>query len=193
MGLVWTIIYAVIIVIIIRIFMVYWNNRIAGNKLVLLQPFLVGDSLDVLNIHGDTTMFTQKVKEYGYNIENFASTVDGKQQKINRQDNTYDIVTALFVVSKSPDKQQLLQDMIRVTKDKIVIADDVIENETDEFLSKCYKQLNGEYICHYSTKKWLKIFTKMGLVVDKIIDIDTYKFNVLYPISRRMFVLRKVS
>jgi len=166
----------------------YWNERNHDVKLNIIKPHLSDHSMKILNIGntGDNEIFNEKVRTCapGHNVTQFI--IDDTGDVLPYNDNSFELVMSLFVLEHIPNKRQILEEIIRVSHDKIIIMTDTTETQKDMILSS----MTGKQ-CLYSANKWIKIFTKMGLIVKKIVQLDAYKYNVLYPVSRCMFVLKK--
>jgi len=171
MGLLWIIICAVLILFVLQYFFNYWNERIATNKLLLLEPYIEDKTLYISNddIETDIDMISH----------NEIKTIN---------DNVYDTVIASFIVQYD---KQYISELLRISKKKIIIMEDINDTESDKTWISYHKKITGNNKFYLNTKQWLNLFEKMKLELEKTIEIDTQKFNILFPVSRKIFILNK--
>jgi len=118
---------------------------------------------------------------------------DGKSMPF--YDEAFTVCICCFVLHHVPFQKELLEEMKRVTKSRIIILEDVVENTTDRFLAFLHKVYSGfRYHSFYARFRndldWRRLFAVCGLRVDKDSDIEKTR-EITYPVSRRCYLLSK--
>ena len=115
---------------------------------------------------------------------------DGKN--IPYADHTFDVVLSISVLHHTQDQKKLLEELKRVSKDKIIIFEDV----PDSFIDSCLCRIHSLSAygrcseCFHTTNEWYRIFNYHGLRINKVLDVPR-SYSLLYPVKRKMFILNK--
>jgi len=118
---------------------------------------------------------------------------NGKNIPFN--DNTFSVVLCCFVLHHSQNQEKLIKEMKRVSKSKIFIFEDIPLTFFDRIMFKFhslhsemrYKSRRLEF---HNMEEWKEIFEKNNLNIEKIIEIKKSR-QLWYPVSRRLFILKK--
>ncbi len=107
----------------------------------------------------------------------------------------FSISICCFVLHHTQFQIELLDEIKRVTKSKIIILEDVIENLLDYPLVFIHQVYSRIYYKSLKTKfrsedDWRDLFSKSGLLVEKVKKIEKTR-EITYPVSRRAFILSK--
>lgn len=117
--------------------------------------------------------------------------IDGKNLPF--PENFFDVVLTSYVLHHSQDPIVLLKEAKRVSKDKVIVYEDL---PTEGFLSKLICQLHNftfnRFFQHQnnrlsfkSDKEWEKIFNSIGLSISHKKRVKSF-----YPVKQIQFVLR---
>jgi len=97
----------------------------------------------------------------------------------------------MFALHHAADQDALLNEVIRVTRKTIIIAEDVIETPFDRILANIHLETSvwskGEDSFH-SNKEWQVIFKQKNLHLEAVLPIPRYK-EPLYPVARCVYAL----
>lgn len=105
--------------------------------------------------------------------------------------NSMDTSLLFFVLHHTDDQEQLLRETKRVTKGKIIIGEDIIENQFDRVMGKIHlgtspwtKSENG----FRTDTGWKDLFKKLDLL---LVDELTIRRNTypVYPIARKIYIV----
>ncbi len=119
---------------------------------------------------------------------------DGK--KIPFKDKSFDVSLLIFVLHHADDAQLLLLEAKRVTKDKIIIYEDIITknpfDKIDSFLhgfafNKTWDLKNNATF--KTGPQWQKIFKDIGLKIIKKYPLPI-RARLFYPVYRMQFILK---
>lgn len=107
----------------------------------------------------------------------------------------FTVTICCFVLHHTQYQKELLDEMKRVTKSNIIILEDVNETIGDYFLLWIHKFYSGiRYKSHRvkfrSNNEWRDLFKKCGFFVKQEEKIEKTR-EITYPVSRRVYVLRK--
>jgi len=107
----------------------------------------------------------------------------------------FTVTICCFVLHHTQYQKELLNEMKRVTKSKIIIFEDVTENVTDQFLVFLHKLYSGFRYDSFNTRfrdnnGWKSLFAKCGLLVEKELSIEKSR-EITYPVSRRGYLMSK--
>jgi SAM-dependent methyltransferase len=112
-------------------------------------------------------------------------------------DNSFDVVLCLYILHHTNCKNhnKILNEMKRVSK-KIIILEDITDNIFDKFLSFFHKivslfKYKSNSFCFRSSNDWKKIFKNNNLSIINEKSI-TKKRDMIYPINRKLFVLKEI-
>ncbi len=115
---------------------------------------------------------------------------DGKNIPFN--DNCFDTALLMFILHHANQQVYLLNEAKRVSKNYLIVAEDIIQNPVDIVLSWLHLWTSvwskGERPFH-SDMKWQKIFQECGLELISTTDIPRSK-ELFYPVSRRIYILK---
>lgn len=158
----------------------YWDSRMDMNKFMIIKEHLPDIPLKILNHSGDR--ISEYLRKLDHEIYDESSDV--------YPNNTFDIIIGGNSTNKA------ISDMKRVLvpkKGKLILIEDVIDGDKDVLLGELNILANygGEKLHFYSDKKWRKKFNQLGLTISVSEKIDPYRYNILYPISKRIYVLQK--
>ena len=119
--------------------------------------------------------------------------IDGKNLPF--RDDEFDICFISYVLHHAKDPEELLKEAKRVTKDRIIIYEDLPEGKISDFICKIHGksfnyffQKNDEKGSFLTGKKWEEMFKKAGL---KLVSEKKASF-VFNPVKKKMFVLEKI-
>ena len=120
--------------------------------------------------------------------------IDGKHLPFG--DKSFDVVLINYVLHHSENPITLLKEAKRVTRDKIVVYEDLSEDIFSKFLCWFHKitfswlfQKNKVFDGMFkNTREWKDIFDKLGIktVFQKVFP------HTIYPLKRQMFVLENI-
>lgn len=164
-----------------------YHRRMASYIVRFLLP---GSTLDIGCADGEITGLLQK--KYGWVIDGIDMysdrypTYDGITLPFKSK--TYTQSYFCFVLHHARDPQKLLKEAIRVTRCRIIIAEDVAETPWQRFVASWHDWLANkisntlpdvEYPNNYlSTKQWIRLFHKCGLELIAAMPIKSTIFSV---------------
>jgi len=173
-------------------------DRFRNHKFHLIREHYGYSCLDVGSGDGDFAVFLQSegilttaidIADKGEHPEMQTKIFDGR--KIPFPAKSFDTSIAMFVLHYSQDPMQLLNELGRVTRSRIIIGEDVTDTALDKVLSRLHMwttpwgRSRGVF---YSDEKWRKIFQSRGSQLLKVIEIPRY-LEPTYPIHRRIYVI----
>lgn len=154
-----------------------------------------------LDIGSGTGRFANYLRNQGHRVRaidvvnkseypNLRMTVfDGKS--IPYGNKQFDTTVLMFVLHHTDHARALLKECIRVTKQKIVIGEDIMINNADRILGNIHlgtspwsKSTNG----FKTDPGWLKLFSSYNLKVVETVLIPRCTYPV-YPVIRKIYVL----
>jgi len=119
--------------------------------------------------------------------------IDGKNLPFD--DNEFDISFISFVLHHTRNAEHLLKEAKRVSRDKIIIYEDLAEGFVSSFFCRIHGFLfdkfcqTGDNPAFFkSEKEWEELFNSLGLSI-----IFKKKLKSLYPVKKIQFVLTKES
>lgn len=113
-------------------------------------------------------------------------------QDIPYRDNAFDTSLLMFVLHHTNMQQELMSDCIRVTRNYIIIAEDVIQNKFDALLGSIHLNTspwdkgNDSFRSH---NQWRDFFLKNNLELVETVTISRWAYPV-YPVARKIYVLK---
>jgi len=117
-------------------------------------------------------------------------------ERLPFKDKSFDAALLIFVLHHTRDSLLVLSEAKRVTKDKIIIYEDIITRNPfdtiDSFLHgfAFNKTWNLQNEASFKSKnEWLEVFKKLGLKVIKIYPLPI-RARLFYPACRMQFVLQ---
>jgi len=185
------------------IFYPVYKDR-ALKKCIECEPFIKKGS-KVLDLGCGTGIVGLAIKNYFQAEVLGADVVDQRTVNIPFQlingktlplpDNSFDVVYIAHVLHHTENYLNLLKESKRVSKDKIIIYEDLPEG----FLSNLFCQTHGflfNIICMFNREKnyfkqeerWVEIFNSLGF---QVVHKERLKVNSFYPIKYIQFVLIK--
>jgi SAM-dependent methyltransferase len=132
----------------------------------------------------DTVPLDINDEAYGFHSEVY----DGK--KIPYPDKYFDVVHCGYVLHHAPNQMELLDEMIRVSKNKIIIEEDTPVNSFDRYACSLHSDCGygGDIKLFHSPEEWKEIFESKGLKVE-MRSINRFIGIPHYPVQRYHFVL----
>ena len=119
--------------------------------------------------------------------------IDGKNLPF--KDNEFDVCVIGYVLHHAQESAVLLKEAKRVTKDKILIYEDLPEGKISNFFCKIHGrsfnyffQKNNENGKFLSSQNWKEIFEKSGL---KLV-FEKRASSVFNPLKKKLFILEKI-
>lgn len=134
--------------------------------------------LDITDKRNETNL---KIKVY-----------DGK--KAPYKDGSFDAVLAIFVLHHSGKPEEVLKEITRITRNRIIILEDLIYTRFDRLILTIWHTIptilfGGKMFFNFKTDQELKIqFNKLGL---KIVATEDFRFPSIKPTKERLYVLEK--
>lgn len=181
-------------------------QAINNNTYLHLKPYLTGFDL-VLDVGSGDGLIAKTIKEkngakvVSIDIIDISKTnikpliFDGMH--IPFPDNSFGISLCCFVLHHAKYPERLLKEIKRVTKTKVIIMEDIPETVLDSMLIFGHKIISK--IKYQSTimkfkkdAEWKLLFKKNYFTVEKNIKIKKDR-DWLYPVSRKMYVLKNKS
>ena len=116
-------------------------------------------------------------------------------QDIPFGDNKFTVSVCLFVLHHVRDQKKLLQEIKRVTKSTIIIFEDVPQTFFDNIFGFLHKvpslfRYQSSRVHLRNDNAWRDVFRTVGLVLNRTQAIKKTR-DLIYPISRRMYILEK--
>lgn len=179
--------------------------RAAGHIIREIKPY-VNQNTKVLDIGAGTGITAKRIfQELGVKIT-LLDVVDKKKvdlpliiyggQKLPFKDKSFDVSLLIFVLHHTQNSAAVLAEAKRVTKDKIIIYEDIITrnpfDKIDSFLhgfafNKAWNLQNEATF--KSEKEWKEIFKKLNLKIVKVYPLPI-RARLFYPVYRMQFVLQ---
>ncbi len=145
------------------------------------SQFLYENNHDVISI--DVT------NKFQYN--NDFRLFNGKQIPLENEEVNTSIF--MFVLHHTNDQIELLKEACRVTKDHIIIGEDIMNTSFDRIFGNIHLNTSpwakSKNLFH-SNEEWDKIFKSLNLKIIKTIKIPRSTYPI-YPVNRNIFVLKK--
>jgi ubiquinone/menaquinone biosynthesis C-methylase UbiE len=118
---------------------------------------------------------------------------DGKSMPF--YDEAFTVSICCFVLHHTKFQRELLKEIRRVTKSRIIILEDLTENTTDYFLTLLHKLYSGfryrSFCTHFrKNSSWKGLFLQCGFFIDEELNIGKNR-EPTYPVSRRGYILSK--
>lgn len=148
-----------------------------------------GHFSNYLNHNGHDITAVDVTNEFKYDL-NF-KTFDGT--KIDYKANSFNTSIIMFVLHHTDNQIELLREASRVTKDYIIIAEDIMVNKLDKVLGNIHLNTSpwekSNNLFH-STNSWEQIFKDLDLDLVETVKIPRNVYPI-YPVNRSIFVLKK--
>ncbi|MFY0683082.1 MAG: class I SAM-dependent methyltransferase [Balneola sp.] len=137
------------------------------------------------NDHNVTAIDVTNKFAYTHNFSEF----DGK--KIPYGDKIFDTSILMFVLHHTDDQIELLKEAARVTKNYIIIGEDIMKSSLDRALGNIHLNTSPwakSNDLFHTKEEWLEIFSSLNLKVVDTIRIPRSSYSV-YPVNRNIYVL----
>ena len=120
---------------------------------------------------------------------------DGKTMPF--YDEAFTVSICCFVLHHTPFQKELIEEMKRVTKSRIIILEDVIETPADHFLLFLHKiysgfRYNSFYTLFRNDHGWRKTLCHVRPYVDKELNIEKTREIDIPGFKARLFVDKKM-
>jgi SAM-dependent methyltransferase len=155
-----------------------------------------------LDIGTGTGRFASFLHGKGKEIQQIDIT-DRVEEKINfklfdgltvpLEDHSVDTVVINFVLHHTDHQEQLLEEAKRVTKEYIIIAEDIIENKFDRLMGNLHLGLSPwskSKIGFRRDREWCQLFESFELEVVHSLVIPR-KVYPIYPVARKIYILQE--
>jgi len=121
-------------------------------------------------------------------------TYDGSRMPYD--DNSFDVVSAIFVLHHCNDVDQVLSEMVRVARKKVVILEDIYRNALERRIVCAMDYIENRAISadmnipfnFRSAQEWEQAFEDRGLTVEKS---KCFKILTLLPVRHQAFWIVK--
>ncbi|MBU1906505.1 MAG: class I SAM-dependent methyltransferase [Candidatus Omnitrophica bacterium] len=118
-------------------------------------------------------------------------------QNIPFKDNQFTVTICTFVLHHVNNQRKLLLEIRRVTQSRIIIFEDVYQTFFDKILGFLHRfpsifRYQSQQVNLKSSKEWEDLFANIGLILEKVKIIKKTR-DLIYPISRRVYILKKQS
>ena len=170
----------------------FCKNIIGKNKRIL--DVGMGNGTIAKQVQKDYNADIKGVDVIDYNITDIPLTIyDGR--RIDFKDGSFDITLIMEVLHHCDDALAVLKEVKRVTKDKIIIFEDVYTSKIHKIVTYLYDfMMNIRHSVNVpfnfkNQREWVNIFRELGL---RLVEVKPYPHNPFYcPMKTRMFVLEK--
>ena len=174
------------------------HDHFLSFKYSKIKKFYGEKCLDIGSGYGHFTDFLKSQNHHVFAIDvvdkfkydHDFSTFNGKE--ISLEDDAVNTSVLMFVLHHTDDQIQLLKETARVTKDYIIIGEDVMKSRLDKALGKIHLNTSPwskSSDLFHSLDGWKKIFRDLNLELIETVDIARNIYPV-YPVSRNVFVLK---
>jgi len=191
-----------------------WRHRLlvwrAKRILKSFDGFLRrGDS--VLSVgDGDGYVARQMIRDHGVEVRGLeveiewpgrrteveCDTYDGRTMPYG--DGSFDCVTAVFVLHHCDDVEQVFREIVRVSRSRVVICEDVYRTRPgrlvvcgcDWLLNRCFGEGVNLPFNFRTVDDWHETFGRLGLEVESSKPFKLWKY---WPVTHQVFCLRKVG
>ena len=121
---------------------------------------------------------------------------DGKT--IPYADNSFDVSVAIFVLHHCDDPESILREMIRVSRKKIVIIEDIYDNRLEkaivclmDYIENKASFISASVPFNFRTpSQWGQIFDQHNL---ELIKSTEFKFSQYWPVRHHAYCLQKAQ
>lgn len=169
-------------------------------KYEMIQHYYGSKCLDIGAGNGSFSQFLSNqghqvkaidvVDKSGEGLAHDVRLFDGEH--IPYADNSFDTSVLMFVLHHTNKQQSLISDSIRVTKNHIIIAEDVIQNRFDALLGAIHLNTSPWDKGHDSFRshsQWKDFFLRNNLELSETVTISRWAYPV-YPVARKIYVLK---
>jgi SAM-dependent methyltransferase len=178
------------------------DDTFINQKYHLIPEHNIGSCLDVGSGYGDFAAF---LKTKGIAVTAIDIVDKGQHGEIKTQifdgstfpfpAKSFDTSIAMFILHYSENQTQLLDELGRVTRSRIIIGEDVTETALDKALGALHlwttpwASANDSKGSFRSETEWRKVFDSRGWHLIEVLEIPRY-LEPFYPINRRVFVIQ---
>lgn len=151
-----------------------------------------GNFAQFLRANGIATTMIDVVDE-GRHPEHKTLLFDGRT--IPFPNKSFDTAIAMFVLHHAQDQRTLLAEIGRVTRHRVIVAEDVMETGLDRLLGSIHLKTSiwsEARDSFHPDAEWRKIFAGLGWHLLETVAISPCKAP-FYPVSRRVYVLAPAS
>lgn len=171
-----------------------------GSVVDQIAFFLEGEK-SILDFGAGTGMFSKVLSSRGYSVTPLDVRAysyfpdiqpiiyDGKT--IPFPDNSFDAVMSMAVLHHTPDPETLVQELIRVSRKKIIILEDIVTNPLQKYYTYALDSvLNREFFGHPHTNKtdaeWRRLFAEHDLRIVRTDKLNAFGFlkNYIYYLEK---------
>jgi ubiquinone/menaquinone biosynthesis C-methylase UbiE len=168
----------------------------------LLEPYIENDT-KVIDIGSGDCVLTKTIKDLkslyiiavdkGNYSENEIVPVIYNGGKLPFDDDSFDCALNIFVLHYVKDREELLREMIRVSKKRIIILSDIFTNSVESFWARIWGYLANTSRSHDATagfciseKEFDKLISDLGL---KIQTQKTFRMKPSWFLSKHKLVV----
>ncbi len=157
-----------------------------------------------LDIGAGTGRFSQFLADQGHKVT-LVDVVDKRKVDLDLihfngkhlpvDDNSFDTSLFMFVLHHTNTQIELLKEAKRVTKQYIIVGEDIVESRFDKALGNIHLNTSPWARGNDSFKneeQWEKVFDDLELTIIERIRIPRNVYPI-YPVNRVIFVLKKDS
>ncbi len=165
-----------------------------------IKPYYTGLCLD---FGAGSGAFTYYLQQQGHTIIPVDVVAESRHGKVIPTlydgwtlpfaDDTFDTVICMFVLHHIQHQDEILQELRRVTKHRLIVGEDLEESWFDRFLTGTHNFLSGweeGHNTYRSDTEWAHRFQALGVRPVQKIPIPRYKIPA-YPVRRMIYVLEK--
>lgn len=160
-------------------------------------------SSDVLDIGGGWGFYAAPLEKRGHHVTVLDVVKPGFQKapvviypggRMPFDDRTFDASMMVTMLHHTPDPEAILKEAMRVTRDKLIVIEDVYHHLPGKLWTILRDQIyNFEFFghpCNFKTKReWLALFDKFGLKL--VEEKQVYTWQAGLRILNAVFVLQK--
>lgn len=170
-------------------------------KYDFIKPYYGNTCLD---IGAGTGRFSQFLAGQGHKVT-LVDVVDKRKVDLDLiqfngkdlpvDDNSFDTSLFMFVLHHTDTQIELLKEAKRVTKQYIIVGEDIVESKFDKALSNIHLNTSPWARGNDSFKneeQWEKVFDDLELTIVERVRIPRNVYPI-YPVNRVIFVLEKDS
>ncbi len=117
-------------------------------------------------------------------------------EKIPFGNNSFDVTFLMTMLHHVPDPKTLLQEVYRVTRDRVIVVEDLYHHGLGRFWTQCRDRiLNFEYMdhpCQFKRREeWIELFQKQGF--EYVEGKEFYTWLAGMRILNGIFIFKKKS
>lgn len=109
-------------------------------------------------------------------------------------DGEFQVVMCNFVLHHTALQEQLLREMARVARRRVVVMEDLLETPLDHVLTTFHRlasivRYRSRAMRFRSDWEWRDLFHRLGLDVEEVVAIDRWSRALGYPVHRALYAL----